>query len=89
LRRVFIKKQLSHQTLDLKHCLQNGNFVDGNAILVEEKRNHSDWTKAFKKLIQNPNMVQDLGERLYETVKPRYDLNVVTKHRAELYKTLK
>ena len=88
-KKAIIASNIGPYTIDLKHCLQNGNFVDGNAILVEEKRNHSDWTKAFKKLIQNPNMVQDLGERLYETVKPRYDLNVVTKHRAELYKTLK
>ena len=42
----------------------------------------------MKKLIDNPNWAQDLGERLYETVKDRYDLNIVTKERAELYKTL-
>ena len=42
----------------------------------------------MKKLIQNPNWVVDLGERLYETVKDRYDLNKVTKTRAELYKSL-
>jgi glycosyltransferase involved in cell wall biosynthesis len=88
-KKAIIASNIGPYTIDLKHCLNNGNFVDGNALLVDEKRNHSDWTKSFKKLIQNPNMVQDLGERLYETVKPKYDLNVVTKHRAELYKTLK
>jgi glycosyltransferase involved in cell wall biosynthesis len=88
-KKAIIASNIGPYTIDLKHCLENGNFVDGNAILVDEKRNHSDWTKAFKKLIQNPNMVEDLGEKLYETVKPKYDLNVVTKHRAELYKTLK
>jgi len=88
-KKAIIASNIGPYTIDLKHCLENGNFVDGNAILVDEKRNHSDWTKAFKKLVQNPNMVQDMGERLYETVKPKYDLNVVTKHRAELYKTLK
>jgi len=88
-KKAIIASNIGPYTIDLVHCLNNGNFVDGNAILVDEKRNHADWTKAFKKLIQNPNMVKDMGERLYETVKPRYDLNVVTKHRAELYKTLK
>jgi hypothetical protein len=29
-----------------------------------------------------------MGERLYETVKDRYDLNVVTKQRAEFYKSI-
>ena len=88
-KKAIIASNVGPYTIDLKHCLQNGNFVDGNAILVDEKRNHSDWTKAMKKLIQNPNMAFDMGQRLYETVKDTYDLNVVTKNRAELYKSFK
>jgi glycosyltransferase involved in cell wall biosynthesis len=79
---------LGPYTIDLKHALNNGNFVDGNALLVDENRNHSDWAKFIEKLIKNPNWVKDLGERLYETVKDTYDLNKVTKDRAELYKSL-
>jgi hypothetical protein len=33
-------------------------------------------------------MVKDMGERLYETVKDTYDLNVVTKNRREFYLSL-
>jgi hypothetical protein len=29
-----------------------------------------------------------MGERLYETVKDKYDLNIVTKDRAEFYKSI-
>jgi hypothetical protein len=29
-----------------------------------------------------------MGERLYETVKDKYDLNIVTKHRREFYLSL-
>ena len=72
----------------LKHSLKNGTFVDGNALLVDEVKNHSDWSKAIKKLVQNPEMIKILGERLYNTVKDKYDLNVVTKNRAEWYKSL-
>ena len=75
-------------TIDLKHSLKNGNFVDGNALLVDENRNHSDWAKYIKKLVQNPNMIEDLGNRLYETVSKKYDLNIVTKERAEFYKSI-
>jgi glycosyltransferase involved in cell wall biosynthesis len=57
-------------------------------LLVDENRNHSDWAKWIKKLVENPNMVQDMGERLYETVKDKYDLNQVSKTRAEFYKSL-
>ena len=72
----------------MKHSLKNGEFVDGNALLVDEHRNHSDWSKYIKKLVNNPNMIKDMGERLYETVKDTYDLRNVTKTRAEWYKTL-
>jgi hypothetical protein len=33
-------------------------------------------------------MVKDMGERLYETVKDKYDLNNVTKDRASFYKSV-
>ena len=88
-KKAIVASNIGPYTIDLKHSLENGNFVDGNAILVEEKRNHSDWAKAMKKLIQNPTWAADLGERLYETVKDKYDLNIVTDHRAQLYKSLK
>ena len=88
-KKAIVASNIGPYTIDLKHSLQNGNFVDGNAILVDEKRNHADWAKAMKKLIQNPTWAADLGERLYETVKDKYDLNIVTDHRAQLYKSLK
>lgn len=86
-KKALIATNLGPYTIDLKHCLQNGNFVDGNALLVDENRNHSDWAKYMEKLIKNPNMAKDMGERLYETVKDTYNLNKVTKDRAELYKS--
>ena len=87
-KKALIASNLGPYTIDLTHSLNNGNFVDGNALLVDEKRNHSDWFKYVKKLIDNPSWAEDLGERLYETVKDRYDLNVVTHTRAEFYKSL-
>jgi len=87
-KKAIIASNLGPYTIDLKHCLEHGNFVDGNALLVDENRNHSDWAKFIEKLVKNPNMVKDMGERLYETVKDKYDLNVVTKARAEFYKSL-
>jgi len=87
-KKALIASDLGPYTIDLKHCLNHGNFVDGNALLVDEKRNHSDWAKFIDKLIKNPNMAKDMGERLYETVKDTYDLNIVTKSRAEFYKSL-
>ena len=87
-KKALIASNVGPYTIDLKHSLNNGNFVDGNALLVNEHNNHSDWSKYVKKLVDNPNMIIDMGERLYETVKDTYDLNVVTKTRAEFYKSL-
>jgi len=87
-KKAIIASNIGPYTVDLKHALKNGEFTDGNALLVDEVRNHSDWAKNMKKLIENPNFAFDLGQRLYETVKDTYDLNKVTKDRAELYKTL-
>jgi glycosyltransferase involved in cell wall biosynthesis len=87
-KKALIASNLGPYTIDLKHCLSHGEFVDGNAMLVEENRNHSDWAKFIEKLVKNPNLAKDMGERLYETVKDKYDLNIVTKARAEFYKSI-
>ena len=87
-KKALIASNIGPYTLDLRHSLKNGEFTDGNALLVDENRNHSDWAKYVKKLVQNPNMIEDMGNRLYETVKDKYHLDNVTKERAEWYKTL-
>ena len=87
-KKALIASNVGPYTIDLKHALNQGQFTDGNALLVNESNNHSDWAKNIKKLVENPNMIIDMGERLYETVKDKYDLNNVTKERASFYKSL-
>jgi glycosyltransferase involved in cell wall biosynthesis len=87
-KKALIASNVGPYTIDLKHSLDKGQFTNGNALLVNESNNHSDWAKYIKKLVDNPNMITDLGERLYETVSQKYDLNIVTKTRAEFYKSL-
>jgi len=87
-KKALIATNYGPYTIDLKHSMKNGEFTDGNALLVDDARNHSDWAKYVKKLVQNPNMRIDMGERLYEHVSQRYSLDVVTKTRAEFYKSI-
>lgn len=87
-KKALIASEVGPYTIDLKHSLKNGVFGDGNALLVSDNRNHSDWAKYIKKLVYNPNLVVDLGERLYETVKDTYDLKNVTKTRQSFYKSI-
>jgi len=87
-KKAIVASNIGPYTIDLKHCLDKGQFTDGNAMLVSEFDNVHGWAKYLEKLIKNPNMVKDMGERLYETVKDQYDLNNVTRERAEFYKSL-
>jgi glycosyltransferase involved in cell wall biosynthesis len=84
-KKAIIASNIGPYTIDLKHCMDNGNFVDGNAILINEARNHADWGKFIEKLVKNPNLIKDMGERLYETVKDKYDLKNVTNDRKQFY----
>lgn len=60
-----------------------------NSILVKESRKHKDWAKAMKRLIQNPNERKDLGEKLHEDVKDKYNLFNVNELRHQIYQNLK
>jgi glycosyltransferase involved in cell wall biosynthesis len=65
--------------------------IDGinnkNCVMIKDKRD-MDWYLNIKRLINNPTLIDDLGEALYETVKEKYHIATVTKQRAELYKYL-
>jgi len=87
-KKALIASNVGPYTIDLKNAYSNGKFTDGNSLLVDEVRNHKDWALSIKRMVDNPNMIFDLGERLYETVKNKYDLNLVSKTRAEFYKSL-
>jgi glycosyltransferase involved in cell wall biosynthesis len=88
-KKALIATNLGPYTIDLVQFSKYGVFNDkGNALLVNENRNHSDWAKYINLLLKNPNMVKDMGESLYETVKDVYDLNNVTKLRSEFYKSI-
>jgi len=58
-----------------------------NSLLVPTSKNHKWWYKHIKTLINNPNMIKDLGEQLYEDVQ-KYHIKEVTKKRADWYKSL-
>jgi glycosyltransferase involved in cell wall biosynthesis len=87
-KKALIASEVGPYTIDIKHSIKNGEFGDGNGILINENRNHQDWFKYMKKLIDNPNFAYDLGERLYETVKDEYDINNITRQRMEWYKSI-
>lgn len=73
----------------LVNAFNQGSFVDkGNSFLVSPSKNHKLWDQHMKKLIESPNLVEDLGNRLYETVKDKYSLKNVCKDRVDFLKTI-
>ena len=75
--------------IDLVSGYENGNFTEnGNSLLVQSSKNHKQWNQHMKRLIENPNMISDLGNRLYETVKDKYSLSTVSKNRVEFFKSI-
>ena len=76
--------------IDLVSSVERGGGINpkGNSLLVSTNKNHKQWGKHMKKLIENPNMIEDLGNKLYETVKDKYSLATVSKDRVEFLKSI-
>ena len=89
-KKAVIASDVQPYTLDLISAVDEGKFNNkGNALLVGSKKNHKDWARHMKRLIESPNMIEDLGNRLYETVKDKYSLKKTCKDRVEFFKTIK
>ena len=77
--------------LDLISAVDSGSSEfnnKGNSLIVPPSKNHKLWAKHMKRLIENPNMIEDLGNRLYETVKDKYSLKNVSNNRVQFFKTI-
>lgn len=88
-KKPIIASETNPYTIDLINAVDEGKFIDkGNALLVSPRKNHKQWAQHIKRLIENPNMIEDLGNRLYETVKDKYSLMKVSKDRVQFFKSI-
>jgi len=88
-KKAIIASDVDPFTIDLISAVDEGKFNNkGNALLVGSKKNHKDWAKHMKRLVESPNMIEDLGNRLYETVKDKYSLKKVCQDRVEFFKSI-
>ena len=88
-KKAIIASETNPYTIDLVSAVDSGVFNDkGNALLVSPRKNHKDWAKHMKRLVDNPALVEDLGNRLYETVKVKYSLKKVCEDRVEFFKSI-
>lgn len=87
---AIIAQNFGAYTIDLKPMIEFGGKVneDGNALLVDSRKNHKDWVKYINKLAENPDMLKKLKKNLHDTVKDTYSIDAVCKSRVEFYKEL-
>jgi glycosyltransferase involved in cell wall biosynthesis len=90
-KKALIAQDFGPYQIDVKSAHQFGGGWDanGNGILIETNKNHKDWYKFIKKLILEPELVQQLSENLHNTVKNLYSVGAVSDSRRDLYKKLK
>lgn len=89
-KKAIIAQNYGPYQLDIKNAYQFGGGWDSNAngILIDTNKNHKDWHKFIIKLVKEPELIQQLGINLHNTVKDTYSLDSVTATRRELYKKL-
>lgn len=61
---------------------------DANSYLVQSSKNHKDWYKYLKTLINEPEKIELLANNLHETIKKTYSLETITEDRRKYYKDL-
>lgn len=89
-KKALIASDVEPYTVDLVSAIDKGGKINpkGNSLLVSPTKNHKQWYQHMKRLIDNPTLIEDLGGKLYETIYPKYNIDVVTAKRAENFKTI-
>ena len=64
-------------------------IVNGeNGFLVKNNSGTKNWAYYVHKLITDEGLRKEMGEKLYETVKDKYNIKNISKNRAEWYKSI-
>lgn len=89
-KKALIAQNFGPYAIDLVDVFKYGGGYNenGNALLIDSTKNHKDWLKAIKLLYANPELVDIMGNNLYNTVIKKYHIDVVTKNRASWYKEI-
>lgn len=87
---AIIASNFGPYTIDLVNAIGKGGEInkDGNALLVDSKRNHKDWVKYITKCVKDPSLVEMLKSNLKRDICEKYNLKNVTVERANFYKQI-
>ena len=88
-KKALIASDFGPYKMSTVNAWDRGKFNDnGTALLIPSSKNHKLWFDHTKRLMNNPSMIEELGERLYESVKDKYHLKTTTEKRKDFYKQL-
>lgn len=89
-KKAIIAQNFGPYQIDLVNSYEFGGGwnENGNAILIDTNKNHKDWYKFIKRVVENPELVKQLSENLNNTIKDKYSISSVTDSRRDLYKKL-
>lgn len=76
--------------LVLKNAIdKDGNFdPNGNAILIDEEKNSTDWAKAIAMLAEDREKVEILKKNIHKDFCDKLNIDTITKDRVEFYKEI-
>jgi len=88
--KAVIAQNFGPYKLDLTSYVgKNGEVNEtGNGLLVDEAKNHKQWAKHIKFLLNNPEARLNMANNLSEKITKEYSLETVSKKRFDLYKTI-
>ena len=88
--KAIVMSNFGPYTIGSKSIFQKDGVIDptGNCVLIEPTKAHKEWAKVMTKLVRNPEYITMLQDNLHEYVKDKYNLETVTKKRAEWYKKI-
>lgn len=76
--------------LDTVPYLERGNVVNenGNCLLVDPAKNHKQWAKYIKYLVEHPEVIDKIKANLRKDICEKYSLDNICKQRVALYKKI-
>ena len=84
---ALIASNIGPYTIDLVSMFGKGGEYNenGNALLIDESKNHKLWVKYIAKLAENPDLVRKLSDNIHESLKDKYSMSAVIKVRDAAY----
>ncbi len=86
-KKAIIAQDFGPYQIDIQNAYEFGGGwnENGNGILINSNKNHKDWVKFIKKLVDEPKLIKQLSDNLFDKINKEYSLSNVSDTRRNLY----